>query len=754
MRQLDRYVIREVIGPFIIGLLVFTFMLIVPFLIDYAESFISKGVPVQVVLRVMATLLPSALALTIPMSLLLGLLVAFGRLSADREFVAMQACGVNALRLLRPVGVLSVLGCAATSYIMLVAVPDANQRFREIIFGVVVSRAEGEVRPRTFFEDFPNLVVYVRDIPVSGGGWTDVFMADTRPGQAPAAYLARHGRIVIDRDEQTLEMVLEDGTRHTADAAGAYEVFQFDELLLRLNPETVFPREGPPLGTREMSIAQLRVRAAELEAEGLYAYNEYFEIQKKFSIPAVCLVFGLIGLALGVSNRRDGRLASFVVGICVIFAYYVLLWFGQSLVRGHAVPPWLAAWTPNILLGGLGALLFAWRDRVGDRPMRIRRSPGVRRFKMPTINLPMLGILDRYVVSTYARIAGLSAAALAGIFYISTFLDLSPRVFRGDVTWSMLASYFWYVTPQYLYYILPLTVLLASLVTIGLLTKNSELVVMKACGISLYRVALPIVGAAIVAGGTLFLLGETVLGPSNRRAEAIRHVIRGGSPQTFDVLLRQWVVGSGGEIYHFDYFDPRARQFNGLSVYDFGPGTVTLAGRTYAERAVYVGGDDATSAAWRLEEGWTRELAEDGETLAFLAFSESEATIEPPAYFATQPPDERFMSRGQLGEYTAQLQASGFDVSSQLVALERKLSFPFVTLVMTLIAVPFAVAAGRRGAMYSVGVGIVLGITYWVSISVFGALGTGGLMSPALAAWAPNLLFGTGAGYLLLTVRT
>ena len=755
MRLLDRYLIREALAPFLIGLLVFTFMLVVPFLIEYAESFISKGVPVQIVLRVMATLLPSALALTIPMSLLLGLLVGFGRLSADREFVAMQACGVSTLRLLRPVGALSVLGCLATGYIMLVAVPDANQRFREITFGIVVARAEGEVRPRTFFEDFPDLVVYARDVPLSGGGWNDVFMADNRPGQPPATYLARQGRIVIDAEMQTLELVLLEGTRHTADAAGAYEVFQFDELLLRLDPATVFPREGPPLGAREMSIAQLRVRAAELEAEGIYPHSEYFEIQKKFSIPVACLVFGLIGLALGVSNRRDGKLASFVLGISVIFVYYVLLWFGQSLVRGHVVPPWLAAWMPNIVLGGFGALLFVWRDRVGDRPIRRPRSPGARAFRFPAINLPVLGILDRYVISTYARIAGLSATALAGIFYISTFLDLSDKVFRGEASWGMLAAYFWYVTPQYLYYILPLTVLMAALVTVGLLTKNSELVVMKACGISLYRVALPIVGAAAVVGGTLFLLGETVLGPSNREAEALRHVIRGGSPQTFDVLLRQWVVGGDGEIYHFDYFDPRTQQLSAFSVYEFEPGAMRLARRSYAERAVFIGADDdATSATWRLEDGWTRELTADGETRAFLPFTQTEARVEPPSYFATRPPDERFMSRSQLGAYTAQLQASGFDVSSQLVAQERKLSFPFVTLVMTLIAVPFAVSAGRRGAMYSVGIGIVLAITYWVTISVFAALGTGGLIGPGLAAWAPNLLFGAGAGYLLLTVRT
>ena len=754
MRIIDRYVIREVLWPFLIGLFVFTFMLIIPFLIEYAESFISKGVPVQVVLRVMATLLPSALALTIPMSLLLGLLVAFGRLSADREFVAMQACGVSLLRLMRPVGVLSVLAWIATSYVLLVAVPDANQRFREITFAVVAARAEGEVRPRVFFEDFPDLVLYVREIPTSGGGWTDVFMADNRPGQPSAVYLARRGRVIIDRAQRTLEMVLQNGSRHTADAAGKYEVFRFDQLLLRLNPETVFPRQGPPLGAREMSIPQLRARAAELEGEGIYPHSELFEIQKKFSIPFACLVFGLIGLALGVSNRRDGKLASFVIGIGVIFIYYVLLWLGQSLVRGHIVPPWLAAWMSNIALGALGALLFLWRDRVGDRPIRPAWLPNLAAIRMPPLRLPMLGILDRYVASTYARVAGLSAIAMAGIFYISTFLDLSDKVFRGQATWSMMWSYFWYATPQYIYYILPLAVLLASLVTIGLLTKNSELVVMKACGISLYRVALPMVGGAIVAGGILFLLEQTVLGPSNRRAEAIRHVIRGGSPQTFDVLLRRWVVGSGGGIYHFDYYDARARQLNALSIYEFGPQMPMLARRTYAERAVYTGGPDGRSDTWRLEQGWTRELAEDGETRAFTPFTESKAAIESSAYFTTQQPDERFMSYTQLRDYAARLRASGFDVSGQLVALERKISFPFVTIVMTLIAVPFAVTTGRHGAMYGIGVGILLAIAYWVAISVFAALGTGGLIAPALAAWAPNLLFGAGAGYLLLTVRT
>jgi LPS export ABC transporter permease LptG/LPS export ABC transporter permease LptF len=759
MRIIDRYVIREVLWPFVIGLLVFTFLLIIPFLIRLAEDLIAKGVSGMVIVQLMVMLLPQALSLTIPMSLLLGLLVAFGRLSADREFVAMQACGVSLVRLLRPVGLVSVAGWAVTSWVLIVALPNANQASREITFNVVAERAEGEVRPRVFFEDFPDVTLYVREVPPSGGGWNNVFMADNR-GQSPAIYLAQHGRVLIDREKKTVEMILEAGSRHTADAAGKYEVFRFERLRLNLNPDSMFPSSGPAKGDNEMTIAELRARAAEIEQQGGSSHNQLMALHRKFSIPVACLVFGLIGLALGATNRRDGKLASFVIGVGVIFVYYVVLWTGQAMAKGAIVPPWLAVWLPNFVLGAFGVLLLVWRKRAADRPLRMpalftrRKADGetaARRafFRIPQALIPMPSILDRYVASSYLRVLALSALAMGGIFYISTFLDLSDKVFKGDATWSMLGAYFWYATPQYVYYILPLSVLLATLVTIGLLTKNSELIVMKACGISLYRVALPMLVGGLLAGGVLFLLEESVLGPSNRRAEAIRHVMRGGSPETFDVLSRRWIVGSDGDIYHYAYFDPRQNQLTALSIFEFDQGMNTLRRRAFAERATHT-----VSDTWQIEQGWTREFDEKGEPKTFAAFTAQNGRIEQASYFATQQPDPDYMSYSQLRGYIGQLRDSGFDIIAQQVALERKISFPFVTLIMTLIAVPFAVTTGRRGAMYGIGVGIVLAISYWVAFSVFAALGTGGLMTPLLAAWAPNLLFGAGAAYLLLTVRT
>ncbi|MGH8311272.1 MAG: LptF/LptG family permease, partial [Steroidobacteraceae bacterium] len=253
----------------------------------------------------------------------------------------------------------------------------------------------------------------------------------------------------------------------------------------------------------------------------------------------------------------------------------------------------------------------------------------------------------------------------------------------------------------------------------------------------------------------LFALEQTILGPWTRRAYAIRHVMRGFSPQTFDVLERRWLLGPGGDIYHYAYFDPRERQLSQLSIFKFSGEMERLERRIFAERAIYLGSRrGGRPDAWHAERGWEREFAANGDTKRFSSFAESSIPIEPAAYFATQEPEPKYMSYSQLRGYVERLRNSGFDTSEQQVALARKLSFPFVTLVMTLLAVPFAVTTGRRGAMYGIGIGIVLAITYWVAISIFAALGSGGLVAPTLAAWAPNLLFGAGAVYLLLTVRT
>jgi LPS export ABC transporter permease LptG len=331
---------------------------------------------------------------------------------------------------------------------------------------------------------------------------------------------------------------------------------------------------------------------------------------------------------------------------------------------------------------------------------------------------------------------------------------MSDKVFKGTVTWFTIGDYFRHATPEWLYYALPLAVLLSTLVTIAVMTKNNELIVMKACGISLYRVGLPMFAAALVAGAGLFALQETILGPSTRRAEEIRHLIRGGSAETFDVRSNRWIVGSRGEIYHYASLNPRQHVITGLDVFEFSPRMERLTRRSYVELASYQPPGEAEPVdLWQVNRGWAREFR-DNEPPQISEITVGQRRLETPEYFGAEEPNPRFMGYAQLRNYTTRLRAGGFDVVEQEVSLNRKLAFPFVTLIMTLLAVPFASTIGRSGAMGGIAVGIALAISYWTLISVFAALGSGGALPPVLAAWAPNLLFGSAALYLLLTVRT
>src|SRR5262245_2109512 len=583
-RLLDRYLVREIVLPFFLWLLLLTFVLIMPPILQNAEQLIAKGVAWPIVLRVLATLLPQALGITIPMALLLGILIGLGRLSADREFVALQACGVSIFRVMRPIVVLSLASWAATAWVMIVALPSANQTFRNITFNVIASKAESDIKPRVFFDQFPNRVLYVRDAP-PGGGWRDVFLADATRNSETTAYFARQGRLNLGRVKQTVELVVDEGTRQTtfADKPEEDEGSSFDRLVLNMDADTVFPRTQLMKGDNEKTIGELRATIAENVQHGAPTGSQYFTIQQKFSIPTACLVLALIGVALGVSNRKDGKLAGFVVGVGVIFVYYVLLW--TSRVGAISGTLWLsfAPWIPNIVLGIVGFGLVIWRAGSADQPIRIsvptftrsrnpapaaagavRNGAAGRRvvlvIRVPHIDLPRPSLLDLYVSREYLRVLVLSFVSLVGLFYISTFIDMADKLFRGTATSGMLLRYFYWETPQYVYYIIPLAGLVATLVTMGLLTKNSELIVMRACGISLYRSALPILLFAAVFSGVLFQLEEHVLAYSNREAQRLNAVIRGWPVQTFGVLDRRWIVGTGGDIYHYEMFNPAVNQ--------------------------------------------------------------------------------------------------------------------------------------------------------------------------------------------------
>jgi LPS export ABC transporter permease LptG len=370
-------------------------------------------------------------------------------------------------------------------------------------------------------------------------------------------------------------------------------------------------------------------------------------------------------------------------------------------------------------------------------------------------------VLDLYISREYLRLIVIGLVGLLALFYISTFIDLADKLFRGETTGMMLARYFYFRTPQFVYYVIPMSVLVSTLVTVGVFTKNSELLVMRACGISLYRAALPLLICGVLASGVLFLMQERVLVTSNREADKLERTIRHW-PEATTALNRRWIVGTGGEMYHYDFFDQRSNRFTNLLVYRLDEHQWRLRAITRAKEAQFIPAatPDLDSRNWRGRQGWTREFVAGGATpeehseVKYETFAERELSLEAASYFKTDEPIADLMTYGQLSDYIDRLDASGANVVPQRVALARKIAFPFVTVIMTILAVPFAVSTGRHGSMYGVGIGIALAITYIVALSIAGALGNGGALPPLLAAWAPNMLFGAAAVYMVLTVRT
>jgi LPS export ABC transporter permease LptG/LPS export ABC transporter permease LptF len=792
LKTIDRYVIREAVPPFILALLIFTFVLELPPVMQQLEQLLAKGVPWPTVGRIILLLSPQALGLTIPMALLVGLLIGLGRLSTDRESVALLACGVSPYRLLRPVLVLSGVAMAATMYVMIEAIPDANQKYREILFATLSKKVESDIKPRVFFQDFPNWVLYPRNEAAPGEpGWKDVLLANTTRPDAVEIYMAAHGRIVLDAEKRTVELILKDGANYSIAGPGTSSVGLFKQIIIRLDPDSVFRPADIARGLTEKTIQTLRQDIADKTARNATkkpdepresTHNEIMAIHAKFSIPVACLVFGIISLALGLRVSRDGKLGGFVVGIGVIFAYYILMFLAESAAKGHKIPAEYARWIPNLILGPFGIIALVWRagHAEGRLPFGIRlpqlrlpkaltRKPAATRpsesghgaeplaldpvppgtrliVRVPRFSFPGPSIIDKYISRIYIRVAGVSFLALLGLFYISTFIDRSDKIFKG-VAVGKIGHLLVLMTPQFVYYVIPIAALLSALVTYGLLARSSELTVMKACGISLYRTALSLVILSLGFSAVLFALEQRIMAHANRQADALDAEIRGRPAKGLNLLLRRWVVGPDRTIYFYGNFDPDRSEMLGLSMFRPRPDRWALASETFVRRAVFDG------EVWTGESGWSQDFSTDPPKWTNIARSPLPG-MESPRYFTTAPPDAELMTVAELKRYTEDLEPSGFNTTPLKVELQRKLAFPFVTFVMTLIAVPFGISAGKHGALYGVGLGIVIALSYWILISAFVAIGKAGMLTPLLAGWAPNILVVGLAAYLFLRART
>jgi LPS export ABC transporter permease LptF/LPS export ABC transporter permease LptG len=770
MRILTRYILHEVTAHALIGAAIFTFVLFTRDLGHILELVVRASAPLPSVAEIFLFTVPLALTYTIPMSVLVGILIGLSRLAADSEITAMRASGMGVWSFLRVLSIFVIgawlLALANGLYIA----PRAQAALGHLEDRLKGSQVSFEVQPRVFYEGFPKYVLYVQDVKSAQGAavWKDVFMADISDASNPQITLAKEG-IIVSEGPDRLHLHLIDGSAHETDPKDPnhYTISTFQQTDIPIDLPSAESKSDQSVPAGVMDTWALREKAA--HSDPISARWYLIEFDRRFALPSACVVLALVGIPLGLSSKKSGKSGGFVLTILLVFAYYVVSLVGVSLARQGRVSPWFGAWMADLVflaLGlflllrserrpfELGALRAAWKSKRSSPQLSARGRENAferaaSRHRLFSARFPTL--LDDYVLRDFFVYLALILSTFLVLVLVFTMFELLGDILRNQVPAKVVAEYLLNVTPYLLYNVAPLVMLLAVLVTFGMMQRSNEITAIKATGTSIYRIVTPVVAAAAFLAAGLFLADQFYLPHTNKRQEALHNQIKGKPAQTYLRPDRKWIFGAHNDIYYYQFFDPDRDQFGNITVFELDRKSFTITRRIHAERAHWAD----TLNRWIYEQGWDRALnvsaIENFRAFEVATFAD---LPENPSYFKKEIKQYSEMNYEELRRYIRDLQQSGFDVVRLRVQLNKKLSYPLVTLIMAILAIPFALSTGKKGAITGVAVALSIAVFYTVVSRLFEAMGDLSQLPPALAAWSPDLIFVLVGGYLILKVPT
>jgi LPS export ABC transporter permease LptG/LPS export ABC transporter permease LptF len=778
VRILTRYIIGEILSYTLIGCAIFTFILFIRDLNHILEAVVRNTSTFSSIAQIFVFSLPNTFKVTIPMAVLVGVLLGLSRLAADSEIIAMRASGLGISYFVRVSSVIAVGGTLLGLVNSIYIAPRANRSILEMEQGLETAQASYEIQPHVFYEDFRNAVLYVQQVRGGTGAsnWDQVFMADVSDPANPIITTAESATVVNDSTQELL-MRLRNGSRHETIAAQPqqYNISTFSKTDL---PLVLNPQGETHLGRLDTAIYALPMQTLVQRTHGPDGRRYLLELHTRLSYPAACLVLMLVGVPLGVVSRRGGKSSGLVFTVLLVLVYYVLSYTGLALSRQGKLSPFLGVWMANLIFALVGSFLL-WQMATGgrvlsaisgllsrtSRPRLPTRANGthlsqlLEKLQPRPVRIGPRGVfprlLDSYVVREFFSTFVLVLASFVTLMLVFTFFELVGDIIRNHIALATVGDYLFNLAPSMLYAITPLAVLIAVLVTFGVLNRNSEIVAMKATGISLYRLVIPIVSIAAILAAGLFVFDDYYLPAANRRQEALRSTIKGRPPQTFLHPEEKWMFGEPGpgeppHIFYYQFFDRDDNAFANLSIFEFNPSSFALTRRIFASRVVW----DDESESWRFINGWVRNInGNDPQSIEFKNTTFTEIH-EDPGYFKKENLQSQEMNFQQLRAYIRDLRQSGFDTMRLRVALWHKLAYPLIAIIMAVLAIPFALSMGRRGSLTGIAVAISIALAFWVVDALFGAMGNVNYLPAALAAWSPDILFALAGGYLLLRTPT
>ena len=771
-RILDRYIVKELGPPLAIGVGVFTFFLVIDRIYQLTDLVITKSVPFALVMPLLLYMLPSFLALTLPMATLVAVLLVCGRLAGDLEVAALKASGVSPLRLFRPFLAVGVLVTLLIAWLTLAVGPWSSGAFQRQLFRILQSRASTGIKERTFSATFNQFVIYVDEVSPSQVRLRGLLVSDERNPEQSRIIVAREGRLLSDETARRITLRFLDGSISETDVGDRRRFRQtyfslYDMSLPVDSPIAAVSKEDKP--EKQLPLRQLINEADRLRREGQIATPYYVELHKRFALPVAALVFTLVGFPLGIRSHRGGRAVALGLSFGIVVSYYILYTSMEGFALRGRLPAGIAVWIPNALLALVGVAMLraavagvstAWLDlfwrlwaKVGQRqsgrvakPLDERRRRRLGRLTGPREST---FIMDRYLIRQYLVYLGIGTVIGAVLIGVVDLLQTLDRFLRVKPPFTVILEHFAYRLPGELYKGLPMIVLIATVFLFLSLTRQRELDALKAAGISLYRASLPIL---LVAGAISVLavaFQEIVLPDINAKSEEVDRVkIRGQLPRHLQRQTQIWYRSSDTRFFRVALLDPVGKSIEGLTVLDISR-DFRLLERLDGRTAQW------SAEGWQVTDGVLRRVGPQNRVTSEMFDSRVLTMPEHIDDFIQLQNAPDTMSFLELRAYVARLRDGGHRVTRYLVQLYSKLSFPLVHVIMALVAIPFALVSPRSGGRaMGIGVAIVIAVGYWVVHSVALAFAQADLLPAALAAWTANIVFAGIGTALFLSART
>src|SRR5215813_2713503 len=754
----------------------------------YSSLILSFQSSTETTQKLLLSLIPGIAVITLPVSLLLGTIIACSRSSSDNELTAWQSLGISQVALAKPFLAIGLVGTIITCYLSAYVAPASLRIQKSLIAQIVLQEANTRIKPRTFITSFPDLLLYVQNVDPKTHSWLGVFLLLNDPSGSSRLLTAERGQFRIEAGQSlALEAQLFNGisleyggqpssnfnTQFTPPSQSTSVLFTKYTVKLSDHPNAADSavKESGSARLDQMTLGEISkfITEAKVDKERRQAV---VEMHKRFAFPFACLTLTAMTFILAIQGRRFSTRPRTVIAILFLaMGFYLLLVLGQNLALSGAIPGWLGGWFSNLIYGAFILKSFISNKTPGAKLLAFLSSPSSANRASDPVAAPSL-TADREIVATrwsrgnrvislnlinYLQISeivkyfALAATALVATFTIFTLFDLIPSIIKSGTSLPYAASYLAYLMPQHLYYVAPCSLLVALLMSFNVLSRSNQLVIIAGAGQSRMRIMTAVLVTAGALSASLWAMSNYILPYTNREQDTRYNRIKGRQvEQTTIAFGRKWVFGKDSVIYSYQRIDPDNSLVN-ASVYRLDESRGLIRSATHFGKAVQVG-----ASAWRADDGWIETINPDStiERRAIQSEPEIINISDGIGLFRRTTNESSKMSAAELREYITQLKSLGMSTLELQIDLKRRIAFPLSCLVLAILAVPFITVkqARRSGPLVSISLSVGIGLVFWLLTQLFEAVGKQNYLPVGMAVWGPHILF-AAVGLYLIFVR-